>query len=297
MPGDAPAHQIYIYGGTLQVRFSYFHDAVAGQDFHVRAHDALLEYNFITRPGSYLGDLMSCEYVCGGSGANPITQTMLLRGNVLEQGTPQNTSQLIALFDDDMAPSVDSTGQVNAMTLTLLYNTIIGAPGHNNAVAHMVNTTIATTLHASDNAVLDFKQLSLVDNMTATNWTVDGSSNYQDTKASAMLDVYYVPQIGSPLIGAAVDVGMQDPMFEYMRQLQSFPRPTARDIGAYESGILSNQPPLDMNCPESPAFDGDWFGAPPAKGCSCDIGGRATGGAWIILLALPFLRRRRGTAR
>ena len=31
--GDPAAHQIYIFGGTLTVRYSYFHDSPNGQSF------------------------------------------------------------------------------------------------------------------------------------------------------------------------------------------------------------------------------------------------------------------------
>jgi hypothetical protein len=61
LPQSPPAHQMYIYGGTFTMRYSYVHDSPAGQSFHLRARDALLEYNWLTRPGSYMGDLMSCR--------------------------------------------------------------------------------------------------------------------------------------------------------------------------------------------------------------------------------------------
>jgi len=41
---SAPSHNIYIYGGTFTLRYSYAHDPIQGQNFHIRAHDAVIEY-------------------------------------------------------------------------------------------------------------------------------------------------------------------------------------------------------------------------------------------------------------
>jgi MYXO-CTERM domain-containing protein len=237
---DSAAHQMYIFGGTIAVRYSWFHDAPSGQDFHVRARDATLEYNWFTRPGSYLGDLMTCEQFCG-SGA----QTMLLRGNVMVQGSPANHSQLLVMYNDETSAT--------AMAMTLVNNTIIGTAGYNNAVVHHRNDTVPTTATLLDNVVTNFKQLDLLE--ASTGATVSGSHNWVTTGtdttgtssnvsgSSPGLSASYVPQAGSPVIGAASSAGTLAPTFEYYRDetlpLEGRARATAKDIGAFESTTTS----------------------------------------------------------
>src|SRR6516162_2170719 len=56
---SGPTHNIYIYGGTFALRYSYAHDPTQGQNFHIRAKDSVIEYNWFARPMSYSGDLMT----------------------------------------------------------------------------------------------------------------------------------------------------------------------------------------------------------------------------------------------
>src|SRR2546421_211021 len=39
----SPTHNIYVYGGTFTMRYSYLHDPAQAQNFHVRATQALIE--------------------------------------------------------------------------------------------------------------------------------------------------------------------------------------------------------------------------------------------------------------
>ncbi len=332
LPGDDAAHQIYIFGGTLAVRWSYFHDSPAGQNFHVRARDATLEYNWLTRPGSYMGDLMSCENFCGGSGTAAITQTMRLIGNVIVQGTPANHSQLIALYNDEGASS-DSTGQVSHMDLTLEYNTIIGESGVINAVVHHLNNSgISTAAHLSDNLVVDFQTLDLIEAPATLNFAVDGSNNWvtsgSDTTmllgtlsgADPMLSSDYRPEAGSPVIATALSLGGDAPTFEYYRDetviTQSVARSSAKDVGAFESTTVA--PPADAGAPDAAAdlsmtmtistsdgssssgdmtlqhLPGDVIKS-GSSGCGCTVGAAptATGAWWILLLGLVYLARAR----
>lgn len=297
LAGDAAAHSIYIYGGTLQVRFCYFHDSPRGQHFHVRSRDALLAYNWFTRPGSYSGDLMTCNYECGGAGTEAIAQRMLLLGNVIVQGTPANGSQLIALLKDE-ATSYDGTGSAGTLELTLLHNTIIGTSrgaGKQNSLVHLRNDTVATHLHASDNVALNFSAFGLAEAPGGGNYSVDGAGNWLSTGtadkgldrtvfgADPGLSAGYVPQPGSPLIGAAADAAPA-PEFEYYRdeKLSALGRTRAgaRDIGAFESSTGST--PFG---PEGPAGTGadlgpagaDLAGAPGADGGATGPGGSGSG--------------------
>jgi hypothetical protein len=321
LPGDNAAHQIYIFGGTLAVRWSYFHDSPAGQNFHVRARDSTLEYNWFTRPGSYTGDIMSCEYFCGASGTMPITQTMMLRGNVIVQGMPQNHGQLIALYNDEGASS-DSTGQVNHMDITLLYNTIIGESGViNDVVHHLNNSGISTAAHLSDNAIVSFQSVNLIEAPGMGNAMVDGSTNWVTsgtdatglsatlTGGDAMLDADYRPQAGSPLIGAALSLGSAAPISEYYfdetTTAQARARASADDIGAFEStttggpdgGVmampdLSSPFRVDLAAQDLP-HDLGGKGGKSSSGCGCDVGARAPSAPWWMIFVVFYLARAR----
>ena len=124
----SPTHNIYIYGGTFAMRYSYLHDPTQGQNFHVRAAQALLESNWISHGMSYEGDLMSDDDY---TGAGPFTQSMTFRGNVVVEGSPQNHGQIIALYND--------TGVANlTMSIQALDNTVIAAAPQ-GALVHLSN--------------------------------------------------------------------------------------------------------------------------------------------------------------
>ncbi|MCK5806612.1 MAG: hypothetical protein KAI66_27535, partial [Lentisphaeria bacterium] len=160
----SPTHNVYIYGGVFTLRYSYLHDPLEGQNFHVRARKALLEYNWITRPGSYPGDVMSCNSLCGGSGQNAITQEMTLRGNVIVQGTPANGSQLIALFNDESSGSYDNSGKVSKMVLILINNTVIGTPvsvGKTHRLVNMRNDDVDTDVVLHNNIIFNVAEIAV----------------------------------------------------------------------------------------------------------------------------------------
>ncbi len=251
-------HNLYIYGGKFTLRYSYLHDPVEGQNFHVRAADALLEYNWITRPASYPGDIMTCENQCGGTGTNPITQKMLLRGNVIIQGSPSNTSQIIALLDDANGPSSDSTGQCSKMALTMINNTVIATPksGGTHKLVNMRNDSIDTDVVLHNNIFYQMGELAAPYTPSLTNWSVTGSNNWVMTAATingtltgtikgsspgfvnASSKDYHLTSSSACLNKAAALSGL--PVKEYylneVTKLQYRLRATAKDLGAFEFG-------------------------------------------------------------
>ncbi|HWX18774.1 MAG TPA: hypothetical protein VN578_02600 [Candidatus Binatia bacterium] len=82
LAASSPTHNLYIYGGTFYLRYCYVHDSLQSQNFHVRARNVTLEYNWFARAQSYEGDLMTDDDF---SGAGPFSQAMTLRGNVFVQ--------------------------------------------------------------------------------------------------------------------------------------------------------------------------------------------------------------------
>ena len=126
---SAPTHNLYIYGGTFTLRYSWVHDPVQGQNFHVRAQQATLESNWFARALSYEGDLMTDDDYAGGS---TFTQSIVLRGNVfLEGSTQSNDGQMFVLYNDTQASGL-------TLHAHLLYNTFVG-DGNHTAFLHLSN--------------------------------------------------------------------------------------------------------------------------------------------------------------
>lgn len=249
--GGNMTHNIYLYGGRFTMRYSFNHDSHEGQLFHIRAQESVLEYNWLARPDSYVGDIMTCENLCGDE---PIDQYMILRGNVIIQGTPENGSQIIALFND-------GGGDINSMNIDLLYNTIIGTPrgaGRDHILVHMVNDTISTHAGFYNNIIYQVATLASADDVDADNWSISGGTNWVSTGTDYAelsgivvgddpgfvsiddLDFHLVD--GAEAVGRA-DTGIDGlPTHEYYDDetvtMQSIERQSANDFGAFESGLI-----------------------------------------------------------
>ena len=275
--GDT-SHSLSITGGKLQVRYSYLHDAKDGQHFNVRASDALLEYNWIARPRTYAGDLMSCERLCGGSATSENTQKMVLRGNVLIQGVPKNPYKMLALYNDEPKGSADNTGKTTAMELTMDHNTIIGTYTYDQRLVDMRNDGVAIKVHLNNNIIYQQFALAVPHTASATNWSVDGKNNWVTTgtqtgKVTATLTGSnpgftsasagdYTLTTSSPCVGQAATL-TAPPTKEYYKDEKTSamyrPRATAKDIGAFEQGNASKPVgplPVAATADTGPAVDG-----------------------------------------
>jgi MYXO-CTERM domain-containing protein len=301
-PSSAPSHNIYIYGGTFTLRYSYAHDPIQGQNFHIRARQAVLEYNWLARAKSYAGDLMTDDDY-GGTGS--FTQSMTLRGNVIVQGTTQsNTSQIVAVFNDAGAAGL-------TLNLTLLYNTFVGPSGGRAALVHLSNAD-GTTMSAEldDNLVVGAARATLVEQSPAGqvsgthNWLATGTDGTGLTASVVGADPMFkngaggdfTLAAGSSAIGAAMATAAGAPDREYYRDetvtRMYRARAAANDIGAFES--TSTAAPVGPYGPPSPTSDGGSDAAGPVKtgdGCSCQTTNQAPGG-WIALALLIALIRR-----
>lgn len=244
LAATSPTHNLYIYGGTFTLRYCYVHDSVQAQNFHVRARNAILEYNWFARAKSYEGDLMSDDDF---SGAGPFSQTLTLRGNVLVQAAaPDNHSQVFVLYND--------TGLTNlTLSARVLYNTFIGNGG-SAAFVHLSNAD-GTPMNAeeSDNIVWGTTRPALIENAGAA--TLTGVHNWLQINAVvgfltgsvqsatpgfrnlAMKDYTLAP--GSTCIGAADASVYGLPGKEYfldeVTNCQWRVRAAAQDVGAFES--------------------------------------------------------------
>jgi hypothetical protein len=209
---------------------------------------ATLEYNWFARAANYEGDLMVDDDF---SGAGPFQQTLIFRGNVLMQNpVPGNHSQVIALFND--------TG-LSGLTLSLhaLYNTFVGNGGA-SAFVHVSNADgTAMSAEVSDNILSGTTVATLIEDTAAA--SVTGVKNWQPSNAAASPlgdSVYstspgfgnaaeenYRPASGSVCIGAANPLVYGLPGKEYYLNEATNrmwrPRPSALDIGAFESTTTS----------------------------------------------------------
>lgn len=117
-PNTDQSHNIYILGGdNFTLRHSYSHDARGGQNFHVRARNATLAYNWFQNAADYEGDMMTNQtaYDAGNNGL----QNLLFVGNVVVQNpTPANESKLITIYND-------TGGAGYSMNLYALWNTFV----------------------------------------------------------------------------------------------------------------------------------------------------------------------------
>ncbi len=244
---SAPSHNIYIYGGTFALRYSYAHDPIQGQNFHIRAQRATLEYNWFARAKSYEGDLMTDDDYDGNG---TFTQQMLFRGNVIFQGTSQsNTSQIIAVYDDTAAEGL-------SLNVTLVYNTFVGPAAGHAALVHLSNADgTAMSAELDDNLIVGAGAAVNVED--TIEGKVGGTHNWVSTLTSASgltgtvfgddpmfkdaANEDFTPAAGSTAVGAASEAigATLVPTAEYYRNetLARFYRlrPTAHDVGAFES--------------------------------------------------------------
>jgi len=329
---SSPTHNVYIYGGTFTMRWSYLHDPTQGQNFHIRAEQALIESNWIEHGKSYEGDLMTDDDF---SGNGPFTQSMIFRGNVIVQGTPANHSQIIAMYNDE--------GQANlTMHLEAINNTVIAAATQ-GALIHVSNAD-GTTMSAimSNNVLITSTTAYLVEDtahgtMTgANNWlqtgtppqaltgSIFGSAPGFQTALAYRLDT------GSACIGAAA-AAQNEPDTEYYLDDKTTReyrvRASVKDVGAFEStttgpgiGPYDTQPPLDggVNFGDGGTTSGDGgiasggdggttsggdggtTGGNSGGGCGCGVASASSnvsfGALWIALGLACGRRARRGSA-
>lgn len=270
---SAPSHNIYVYGGTFALRYSYVHDPVQAQNFHIRARQSTIEYNWFARAKSYAGDLMTDDDNDG-----PETQTMLLRGNVIVQGEGQsNTSQIVAVYNDGGATGL-------TLNVKLVYNTFIGAASNGRAALVHLSNADGTTMNAEldDNIIWRTTRATIVEDTTAGH--VSGTNNWLQAGADAAglaasvsgadpgfrnaAQNDFTLAAGSAAIGAAVTTVGDLPDREHYRDeataRQYRARATARDLGAFESTTTS--------APVGP------YGMPPPSGTGGAGGAVSNGG-------------------
>lgn len=258
LAASSPTHNMYIYGGTFTLRYCYVHDSLQAQNFHVRAQNSTLEYNWFARAASYEGDLMVNDDF---SGNGPFTQTMLLRGNVFVQNSnPGNHSQVLVIFNDTGLPNEN-------MSMQVINNTYVGngIPGNGGGAAfvHLSNAglTNGTVMSAqvANNIIFGTTQPTLVE--STTNASVAGGNNWLATGVNPgplTNSVFSTsPGFNSPAtnnftlttnsaaIGRAAQLtpGLL-PVKEYYRdQLLAREyriRNSAKDIGAFESATIGS---------------------------------------------------------
>ena len=310
---SAPTHNLYVYGGTFTLRYSYVHDPTQGQNLHCRAKQATIESNWFARGASYEADLMTDDDATGNSA---FSQSMLFRGNVVVEGNPQNHGQIIALYNDTGIPNL-------TLSATVVNNTVVAAAPQ-GALVHLSNADGTKMSAVITNNVLTVSTTAFKIEDT-NNGTVTGASNWFESGTSAApltgsifgsdpnFGGSYRLAGGSACIGAATSV--QDaPITEYYLDDQTTRmyrvRASVKDLGAFESttsgpgiGPYDTPPAADAGPPGAEFVGSEPVGddaGPPGgpygtSGCGCDVpASSATGyGAGIAaFFALLACRRR-----
>ncbi len=261
----SPTHNLYIYGGLFVLRYSYIHDSLHAENFHVRARESLIEANWFARAKNYEGDLMTSNDAAAANAG--FLQSMIVRGNVFVQAAqPDNTGQILAVFNDTKTAGT-------AFEIRMIGNTFVGA-GKNSAVLHLSDAD-KTPMQAevSNNIVFGTNRASLVDDASgivvgASNWMATGGDPgpLVDTvfgaapgfKNPAMKDYTLLPT--SDAIGKASGIPKLPPATEYYKDevlaRRYRLRASTRDIGAFEStttdpsyGPYDPPPPVDAGAP------------------------------------------------
>ncbi|HVH45298.1 MAG TPA: hypothetical protein VM925_23255 [Labilithrix sp.] len=273
---DNPTHNVYIYGGTFSLRYSYVHDPVQGQNFHIRAHQSSLDYNWFARSKRYEGDLMSDD----DEPAGPSTQEMLFRGNVVVQGNPNNKGQIIAVSNDNGLDQL-------TLKVRLIANTFVVGFAQ-SSVVHLDDSDGTKVAEISNNVFSGGKPLE-IDNAGGSasgtnNWFVNGTDVGDLTgsvfgasapfKDAAKMDFTLAP--GSNAIGAASTSVLGLPDREYFQNetiINKYRvRASAKDIGAFESTTTgAGLGPYDA----APAGGPEAPGATPGSSSSSSSSGGA----------------------
>jgi hypothetical protein len=242
---DGQSHNVYLtQGGTITFQFCYIHDAVSGTNFKSRAHYSQLFYNFISH-----GAQNEAEGVDAQDTTTP-NSNMTMIGNILVS-TPNrklNSSQFIVFGQD--------VGGTHNGTLYLINNTLVaGSPSIGFLRSNASDSSIVSVnnIYYGSNTIV---QPGYSTNVTGTNnWLPSGAViplgfSANNTGAdpgfvNAASDFHLVS--GAP----ASDMGLNSPtyvdgsgvahlgtpLFEYVEDLGSTPRPTdgTLDAGAYEA--------------------------------------------------------------
>lgn len=239
----SPSHNIYVYGGTsFTLRYSYVHDPVQAENFHIRSKTSTIEYCWFARAKRYEGDLMTDDDATSG----PYAQEMLFRGNVVVQSpAPTNKRQIIALYND---------ARISPLTLSLkmISNTFVVAVPR-SSVVHLSNADgTVMTAEISNNVFSGGKPTWIED---ASKATVTGTNNWllSSTDVGALTNSVfgaappfkdaargdYTLAAGSNALGGANAgvKGLPDrEYFENERTTRRYRmRATVKDIGAFES--------------------------------------------------------------
>jgi hypothetical protein len=296
LEASAATHNIYIYGGVFTLRYSYVHDPIHAQNFHIRARESLIENNWFARAKSYAGDLMTSDDY-GGDGE--LTQNMNFRGNVVIQGEQDNRSQIIAVYNDE-APPEGLTLNVNAS-----YNTFIGS-GTRAGFVHLSNADLTAMSAVVSNNILfgttrpvyaedESAEISGTNNWLMTDAEENGlaDSVFGDDPGFTDADANdFTLAEGSSAIGAAAPPASGAPDREYYKDedviCMQRVRASANDLGAFESttsgeGTGSEGAPVAPGTGGSSGTGGETgtTGGTTSTGSGgrTGVGGRSSGGA------------------
>lgn len=168
-PANEQQHAMYILGGNnFTLRYSYIHDTIGGQNFHIRTRNTIVAYNWMTRAGSNEGDTMTPDitYDVPNPWTGDLNQNLLMLGNiVVTNPTATNDTKVYTVFCDSACMGIPSFNPGLTMNWTVLWNTFWITP----------TGTVPALMQQGNGTMLAANQV-FSNNITA--WVNTGSHNY-----------------------------------------------------------------------------------------------------------------------
>jgi len=249
-------HNIYTSGGTLVLEYCYIHDAIEGQNLHMRNRNLTVRYCWIENPYSYMADMSDIRE----ESSEPIEQVHTYIGNIFIDSklaeAPYTTPNIFVMMEG----SQDSVPQ----TFRFNYNTFIGRDTYASDQDYLfsfagtsVYTTYLPSLYLYNNIFHNVHGQSLLRNQyTGTygirdiqnNWFQGSGSDYSAFSAWMSNNIFgtdpgfndstnrdYTLTEPAQAIGQANSSLGEFPGYEYLHETGYRIREKANDLGAYES--------------------------------------------------------------
>ncbi len=230
--GDGKSHNMYVWGRTFTIRYSYTHRAVIGHDIKTRAVNNYILYNRIMDESD---GTASYEIDIPDGGRSYVV------GNVIEQGPLTDNSTIVAYGEESSNNGV--------MDLYVVNNTIVN---DHTSGGTFLSVNPLTTLRVTNNIFYG----------PGTTWsggTVTASHNYieplYNNSPGFLSPSTYDFHLGAASPATVVDAGVAPgvsaagydltPTGQYVYDAQGMPRPVAGplDLGSFEYAVGDTIPP------------------------------------------------------
>jgi len=261
-------HNIYTSGGTLVMEYCHIHDPIEGQNLHLRNINAIIRYNWIENPYSYMADMSDIRE----NTVEPDEQVHTYIGNIFVDGklaeSPYTSPNIFVMMEG----SQDNVPQ----TFRFYYNTFIGRDTYETDQDYLLSfagsssfTTYLPSLYIYNNIFHNvYGQRFLRNQYTGTygtrdiqnNWLHGTGTDYSDFSSWMSNNLFgtdpgfvggkdYSLNSDSDCRDQADSVLGEFPGYEYLHNMEYRIRESVNDLGAYEyiSTGPDTTPPSRLN--------------------------------------------------